>query len=71
MNTGMWQHPVTEQQLRTLQSFAPDQNLVTIVMPQVKTLACGETGDGALAPVREIVEAVANVRQQLMDRELR
>jgi phosphopantothenoylcysteine decarboxylase len=70
MNTGMWQHPVTEQQLQTLRSFAPNPNLVTIVMPQVKTLACGETGDGALAPVHEIVEAVANVRQQLMDREL-
>ena len=69
MNTGMWQHPVTEQQLQTLISFAPNPSLVTIVKPQVKTLACGETGDGALAPVQDIVEAVARVRRQLTERE--
>jgi phosphopantothenoylcysteine decarboxylase len=69
MNTGMWQHPVTEQQLQTLTSFAPHPGLVTIVQPQVKTLACGETGDGALAPVQEIVEAVARVKRELLDRE--
>jgi phosphopantothenoylcysteine decarboxylase len=69
MNTGMWQHPVTEQQLQTLTSFAPHPSLVTIVQPQVKTLACGETGDGALAPVQDIVEAVAKVKRELLDRE--
>jgi phosphopantothenoylcysteine decarboxylase len=67
MNTGMWQHPVTEQQLQTLISFAPHPSLLTIVQPQVKTLACGETGDGALAPVHDIVEAVAKVRRELAD----
>ena len=67
MNTGMWQHPVTQQQLQTLRSFAPHPNLVTIVRPQVKTLACGETGDGALAPIHDIVEAVARVRRRLSD----
>jgi phosphopantothenoylcysteine decarboxylase len=71
MNTGMWQHPVTEQQLQTLISFAPHPSLVTVVQPQVKTLACGETGDGALAPVQDIVEAVAQVKRQLLDREHR
>jgi phosphopantothenoylcysteine decarboxylase len=59
MNTGMWEHPLTRQHLNAVRSFAvPHSDLVTVVPPQVKTLACGETGDGALAPISDIVEAV-------------
>jgi phosphopantothenoylcysteine synthetase/decarboxylase len=59
MNTGMWEHPVTRAHLDALRSFGEHQpGAVTIVPPQVKTLACGETGDGALASVQDIVEAV-------------
>jgi phosphopantothenoylcysteine decarboxylase len=31
---------------------------VVVVQPQVKTLACGELGNGALAPVIDIIDAV-------------
>jgi len=75
MNTAMWEHPLTQQQLTTIQRFwkHPDnnknnntnpssttstQNGVVIVAPQVKTLACGELGNGALASVDDILQAV-------------
>lgn len=59
MNTAMWEHPLTSQQLKTIQSFSDssrgDNSNVFIVDPQVKTLACGEAGNGALAGVDDIV----------------
>ena len=62
MNTAMWLHPLTQLQLATVQSFRKDtstvQHGINIVSPQVKTLACGEVGDGALAPVDDIIDAV-------------
>ena len=62
MNTAMWQHPLTQTQLTTIQSFwnleTSNQNEIHVVEPQVKTLACGEVGTGALAPVDDILEAV-------------
>jgi phosphopantothenoylcysteine decarboxylase len=65
MNTAMWEHPLTSQQLTTLQSFWNVQREgyigVEIVAPQVKTLACGEVGNGALADVKEIVDRVSEV----------
>jgi phosphopantothenoylcysteine decarboxylase len=60
MNTAMWQHPLTQQQLQTIQSFSSkDKDVVKIVTPMVKTLACGEVGQGALASVDDIAMAVA------------
>lgn len=74
MNTAMWQHPLTQQQLSSVQSFwnhkkSPHNNNVSntddkrqgvvIIAPQVKTLACGEVGNGALAAVDEILSAVS------------
>mmetsp|Transcript_25966 Transcript_25966/g.54176 ORF Transcript_25966/g.54176 Transcript_25966/m.54176 type:complete len:138 (-) Transcript_25966:3462-3875(-) len=70
MNTFMWEHPLTQQQLTGIQQFfalasncsASDvQQYCPIVQPQVKTLACGQVGNGALAPVSDIVDAVKGI----------
>ncbi|CAE7203456.1 HAL3B [Symbiodinium natans] len=53
MNTLMWEHPSTLQHLTTLQARGS-----TIIPPVSKTLACGDVGRGALAPVSEILQAV-------------
>jgi len=62
MNTAMWDHPLTRSQLLTIQQFWNSKNDaangVVVINPQVKTLACGEVGDGALASVASIVDAV-------------
>jgi phosphopantothenoylcysteine decarboxylase len=61
MNTAMYDHPLTSQQLARIQSFWNEQmkpNRVTRIDPQVKTLACGEVGNGALACVDAIISAV-------------
>lgn len=59
MNTGMWDHPLTRIQLNAVKGFCDvkyGECLVKIVEPQVKTLACGEVGNGAMASVVDIVE---------------
>lgn len=62
MNTAMWEHPLTRQQLEAVQRFAPTAtSVVTVVEPVVKTLACGVVGQGALAPVDEIIAHVQRV----------
>lgn len=53
MNTCMWSHPVTARHMGTLRSWG-----IQIIPPVSKTLACGDTGIGALAPVDEIVRVV-------------
>jgi phosphopantothenoylcysteine decarboxylase len=58
MNTLMWEHPLTERQLRTLQADYPRLRLVA---PQTKRLACGDVGVGAMAEVAEIVAAVGEM----------
>lgn len=55
MNTVMWEHPITETQLETLQFWG-----VKVVQPQEKTLACGDTGIGAMADIFEITYVVQN-----------
>lgn len=53
MNTFMFNHPVTEKSLKILQSFG------YILIPTVeKRLACGDTGDGAMAEVETISRTV-------------
>jgi phosphopantothenoylcysteine synthetase/decarboxylase len=73
MNTAMWEHPLTKTQLSTIQDFSRqktdssndskvrDTNCVHIIAPQVKTLACGEIGNGALASVDNILQAATAV----------
>jgi phosphopantothenoylcysteine decarboxylase len=68
MNTAMWQHPVTRQQLDTIGRFWASPNephRIYIVAPQVKTLACGEVGNGALATVDDILGTVETVLRKL------
>lgn len=59
MNTAMWEHPLTKSQLDAIKSFwnveRDEDNLVFVVAPQVKKLACGEIGTGALAPLSDIL----------------
>jgi phosphopantothenoylcysteine synthetase/decarboxylase len=69
MNTAMWQHPLTQPQLETIQGFwkktnNDDDNGVNVIAPQVKTLACGEVGNGALAAVDDILRAVDNTLEK-------
>ena len=53
MNTMMWDHPVTQTHLATLERWG-----VRIVAPIEKQLACGDVGIGAMADVDAIVGAV-------------
>lgn len=52
MNVHMWQNPATQANLRTLQARG-----VRFVMPVSGMLACGDVGEGKLAPVDDIVAA--------------
>lgn len=53
MNVNMWRHPATQKNLEILRSRG-----VTVVEPGVGHLACGMTGEGRLAEVPAIVDAV-------------
>lgn len=57
MNTVMWTHPLTEEHLSSLRRLGG-----SVVEPVSKTLACNDTGVGALAAVDDIV---ADVRGKL------
>ena len=50
MNVGMWQAPVTQENVRILEGRGYD-----IVKPEAGYLACGDTGEGKLAAVEDIV----------------
>jgi phosphopantothenoylcysteine synthetase/decarboxylase len=64
MNTAMWDHPLTKQQLCTLVGFwnylKEPSNRISIIKPISKTLACGEVGNGALANVEDIIALVSS-----------
>ena len=53
MNTNMWEHPATRENLATLRSRG-----ARIVEPGTGELACGTVGAGRLAELDEIVDAV-------------
>lgn len=53
MNTNMWEHPATRENLAALQTRG-----ARIVEPGVGELACGTVGPGRLAELGEIVAAV-------------
>jgi phosphopantothenoylcysteine decarboxylase len=88
MNTAMWEHPLTQQQLDIVHGFfgtitpssssstsTSSQQLATanhlkhvgvhVIAPQVKLLACGELGDGALASVENILQAMKYCMEQM------
>ncbi|MBI2823003.1 MAG: bifunctional phosphopantothenoylcysteine decarboxylase/phosphopantothenate--cysteine ligase CoaBC [Acidobacteria bacterium] len=56
MNVEMWRHPATQQNLTRLRERG-----VHIVYPDFGYLACGVIGEGRLAEVEAIVEAVQSV----------
>ena len=54
MNTLMWNHPLTAQHLEVVEQVLRG----IVVNPVSKLLACNDTGNGALAGVDVIVEAI-------------
>ena len=58
MNTAMWLHPLTAQQLRTVEQWLPDRGGRRVIIdPIEKILACGDQGYGAMADVADIARA--------------
>jgi len=53
MNTNMWENPVVQANL-----LIANYLKLRVVEPTYKTLACGDTGIGAMADISSIVEAV-------------
>jgi len=61
MNTLMWEHPATRRQLAQVEAdLGP---ALKVVQPQAKVLACGDEGMGGMAPVADLVRAVAAAAQ--------
>ena len=55
MNTRMWDHPVTKEHLDKIEKWG-----IIVVPPVEKVLFCGDTGVGALAPIKTILETCLN-----------
>lgn len=55
MNTYMWNHPCTAEQLQRLKRWLPR---LFIVEPVAKQLACGTYGIGAMANIDSVMKAV-------------
>jgi len=55
MNTNMWKHPVTVEQLTKIGSWFPR---FKIIDPISSMLACGDVGIGAMARISTIVDIV-------------
>ena len=53
MNTAMYQNPITQQNIRTCQSYGMD-----IVEPEQGLLACGDVGEGKLANIEQIIQSI-------------
>lgn len=59
MNTVMWEHPITEKQLKLLESFYNFH----IIQPTVKKLTCGDTGPGAMANIETILKTINSFKR--------
>ena len=55
MNTCMWEHPLTAEQIQKLTTFGFEE-----IPPIEKVLVCGDKGAGAMAESRHIAEIVVN-----------
>ena len=67
MNTAMWNHPVTARQIRILEEeWGGEDGWFDVMRPMEKTLACGDTGVGAMQEWRKVVEAIQE-RLSLID----
>lgn len=66
MNHFMWVHPVTAKQIQILEDewgvngVNPDEGWIEVLRPQVKTLACGDFGQGGMCDWQEIVAVTEN-----------
>ena len=65
MNTAMWRHPVTKEHLAKLEvnwgiHGASEEGCIEVLRPVEKTLACGDSGDGAMREWSEIVSVIQN-----------
>ena len=62
MNTAMWRHPVTRNQVKILEEdwgVAPgSEGWIELLKPIAKTLACGDEGDGAMREWSDIVSVI-------------
>ncbi|CAL8068750.1 unnamed protein product [Calicophoron daubneyi] len=56
MNTGMWEHPFTSEQINRLTG----KLRWTCIPPITKVLMCGEYGNGAMAEPKDIVDFIRN-----------
>jgi phosphopantothenoylcysteine decarboxylase/phosphopantothenate--cysteine ligase len=68
MNTWMWAHPATQENVRILRGRG-----AVVVDPEAGDLACGDVGPGRMAPPARIVDAVlgaARVSRSLAGRRL-
>ena len=64
MNTNMWNHPATRENLRTL-----IERGTVVVEPGEGLLACGTTGPGRLAEPEEIADVIVNLGRRKRDLE--
>ena len=53
MNTGMWENPILQHNLQTLQGYG-----YKVVQPAVGRLACGDVGSGKMPPEELLVEHI-------------
>ncbi|MDY5350018.1 MAG: bifunctional phosphopantothenoylcysteine decarboxylase/phosphopantothenate--cysteine ligase CoaBC [Candidatus Ventricola sp.] len=65
MNTGMWENPATQDNLRTLMARG-----VRVVAPASGHLACGDSGAGKLEDVEVIVRQAVQVLQDSQRRDM-
>jgi phosphopantothenoylcysteine decarboxylase len=57
MNTCMWNHPITNQQLKIIKQWG----FVSIIDPIIKLLACGDQGVGAMEETNVIANRVKEI----------
>lgn len=57
MNTCMWNHPITNQQLKIIKQWG----FVSIIDPIIKLLACGDQGVGAMEETKVIANRVKEI----------
>jgi len=62
MNTAMWRHPVTKKQIKVLEEdwgIGGEVNgWIEVLRPVGKTLACCDSGDGAMREWTDIVSVI-------------
>lgn len=67
MNTAMWEHPVTMEQVRRLEGEWGDW--FEVLKPVEKGLACGDVGGGAMRDWKEVVAVIERRLDHVGERE--